>query len=210
MFCEVCFADTETCTVDGHEACSMCGQVTRGGPSVHTSTFSRKSARPEKIHKSVSSTLVARGVPDSISPAMARVAQASVAAAFAGGRAPAGAARALANRAIDDTSFTRTGDAIERAEAIIGAREASALGKAGKAQKLLERARAAGTCKATPQTTEGAWALAAIVAATCEPPIDGNYEAAARDAAHRCDVPMKSACVAAISSIWASTLRDGV
>ena len=210
MFCETCFLETEPCVVDGHEACSMCGQETRGGPSVHTSTYARKAARPDRIHKSVSSALVARGVSDAVTPSIARVAQRSVAAAFAGGRAPSNAARALANRAVDEVACIAQGEALERAEALIGAREPCAYGKADKAAELLRVARARGACRVTPKVTDGAWALAAIVAATfAPPPKECDYESTARDAAYRCDVPFKSVCVPAIVELWKGVIYVG-
>lgn len=207
MFCEGCLAETESRFIDGHEACAMCGQAVRGGPSVHTSAFARRALKPEKIHKSVASALIAHAAADALSPidqsAIARVAQASIVAAFAGGRAPAGAARALANRAVDELcAGPSVQNVIVAAESIVAEKEPRALGKARAAETMLAEARRRGACMPTNRITEGAWALAAVVAATCPPPISDNFETAARDAALRCDVPLKTVCVEAIADVW--------
>lgn len=205
MFCPSCCCDVEIFAYNGERACPDCGVVLDGGPSVYTAAFARRSNKPEKIHKSVASVISERG--DGLSQndreALARVAQASVVAAFAGARAPAAAARSLAKRVHAEIETRVECDVMRKAESIVAAVDARATGKSREAGQLLIRAREAhGACTPSPQMSEGVWALAAIAAATCGPPHNADFGKAAQEAVIRCDLPLKGACFIAIQDVW--------
>jgi hypothetical protein len=211
MFCETCIGNVETGIVDGQTACLFCGTILAGGPVVRAENLSRRGVRGKRETRGVSHAFaessITAGLGRDDRDALRRTAEAHVAAAFSGGRAPSSAARAIAERTLEGSLVqVPRADTMQTAEDIVAAVDRRAVGRGNEAASLLRRARQDhGACVVSEETSEGAWCLAAVAAATVGHPggvDDELLQTRAAEAAIRCDLPLKSVCGPAIAEVW--------
>lgn len=221
LHCDSCNRAVHTVTREDQQVCVVCQRIlgaARGAGALVPSscTRDRPGSRPKSaVRRAIQRSTAAN---DAEREAATRAAQAAVEAICGGGRAGAGAARAVADRAARNVLAQRTevdlpegADLTEaclrRAEEHLLRYGARSAGKAVCGGAMLHRARdRRGACVASTTVPEDVWCLCAVAIAVCdEYPAIGDEARlldAARAMTERYMLLPKGVCSAAIVELW--------